>query len=58
MHLRLLIKAADLGALILPPVPAFYHRPTTIQDIIHQSLGKALDYFEIEHQLFSRGQAY
>jgi len=55
-HLRLLLKAADLGALILPPVPAFYHRPTTIQDIINQSLGKALDYFEIEHQLFKRWQ--
>ena len=55
-HLRLMIKAADLGALILPPVPAFYHRPTTIQDIINQSLGKALDYFGIDHQLFCRWQ--
>jgi len=55
-HLSLMMKAADLGALILPPVPAFYHRPTTIQDIVHQSVGKVLDFFEIEHQLFNRWQ--
>lgn len=53
-HLELMAKAADLGALILPPVPAFYHQPKTIEDIIHQSIGKALDYFGIEHNLFRR----
>ena len=53
-HLELMAKAADLGALILPPVPAFYHRPQTIIDLIHQSIGKALDHFNIEHDLFQR----
>ena len=53
-HLDLMSRAADLGAVILPPVPAFYHRPETIQDIINQSIGKALDQFEIEHNLFRR----
>lgn len=55
-HLELMAKAADLGALILPPVPAFYHKPKTIQDIINQSIGKALDHFGIEHNLFARWQ--
>lgn len=53
-HLKLMAQAADIGALILPPVPAFYHRPKTIEDIIKQSIGKALDSLDIEHQLFDR----
>ncbi|WP_240475075.1 UbiX family flavin prenyltransferase [Terasakiella pusilla] len=53
-HLELMAKCADLGATILPPVPAFYHKPQTVQDIIHQSIGKALDQFDIEHNLFER----
>lgn len=53
-HLDLMARAADLGALILPPLPAFYHRPQTILDLIHQSIGKALDHFGIEHDLFTR----
>jgi flavin prenyltransferase len=53
-HLDLMSRAADLGAVILPPVPAFYHGPETIQDIINQSIGKALDQFGIEHDLFRR----
>jgi 4-hydroxy-3-polyprenylbenzoate decarboxylase len=53
-HLELMVKAADLGAVILPPVPAFYHQPRTIMDLIHQSVGKALDQFGIEHDLFRR----
>ena len=38
----------------LPPVPAFYHRPKTIMDIVHQTVGRALDQFGIEHDLFER----
>ena len=53
-HLELMARAADLGALILPPVPAFYHQPKTILDLIHQSVGKVLDYFGVEHDLFKR----
>ena len=53
-HLTLMAQAADLGATILPPIPAFYHKPDSIQDIINQSLGKALDQFDIEHDLFER----
>ena len=53
-HLELMTRAADCGAVILPPMPAFYHKPETIMDIIHQSIGKALDQVGIEHQLFKR----
>lgn len=53
-HLRLLTHAAEMGAHILPPVPAFYHHPETIDDIINQSVGKALDFMGIEHNLFKR----
>ena len=53
-HLELMTRAADCGAVILPPMPAFYHRPQTIMDIIHQSIGKALDQVGIEHNLFQR----
>jgi len=53
-HLRLMSMAADMGAHILPPIPSFYHQPKTIDDIIHQTIGKVFDYFGIEHNLFER----
>ncbi len=53
-HLELMTKAADLGAVILPPMPAFYHQPETLMDVIHQTIGKALDQVGIEHELFKR----
>jgi 4-hydroxy-3-polyprenylbenzoate decarboxylase len=53
-HLRLMADVADLGAVILPPVPAFYHQPESVMDIVHQSIGKALDQVGIEHDLFRR----
>lgn len=53
-HLRLMTMAADMGAHILPPIPSFYHQPKTIEDIIHQTIGKIFDYLGIEHQLFRR----
>ena len=43
-----------LGGVIFPPLPAFYHRPQTILDLIHQTIGKALDQVGIEHALFQR----
>ncbi|HLT27170.1 MAG TPA: UbiX family flavin prenyltransferase [Zeimonas sp.] len=53
-HLELMARAADYGAVILPPLPAFYHHPQSILDIVHQSIGKALDHVGIEHELFRR----
>ncbi len=56
-HLRNMVRAAEIGAVILPPVPAFYHRPKTIDDIVNHSVGKALDMLAIPHQLFQRWQS-
>ncbi len=53
-HLRNMQILAQTGAIIMPPVPAFYHRPETIQDIIDHTIGKVLDIFDIEHSLFAR----
>ncbi|OKP03851.1 UbiX family flavin prenyltransferase [Xenorhabdus eapokensis] len=57
-HLRLMVQAAEIGAVIMPPVPAFYHRPEHIQDIIDQTVNRVLDQFEIDlpEDLFSRWQ--
>jgi 4-hydroxy-3-polyprenylbenzoate decarboxylase len=53
-HLTLMSRAADMGAHILPPVPSFYHRPKSIQDIVDQTIGKIFDYMGIRHDLFQR----
>lgn len=53
-HLRLMMTAADMGAHLLPPVPSFYHKPKTIEDILDQTIGKIFDYLGIEHSLFQR----
>jgi 4-hydroxy-3-polyprenylbenzoate decarboxylase len=53
-HLRMMNEASDLGAVILPPMPAFYHMPASIQDIVDQTIGKILDQFDIDHQLYRR----
>jgi len=53
-HLDLMSRVADVGATLLPPMPSFYHGPKTIMDIVHQSVGKALDQVGIEHDLFKR----
>lgn len=53
-HLRNMVQATELGAVILPPMPAFYHAPKSVDDIINQTVGKILDQFRIEHNLFHR----
>lgn len=54
-HLRLMVQLTEMGAIILPPMPAFYHRPQTIDDIVNQTVGRVLDLLEIEHaDLFKR----
>ncbi len=53
-HLELMTRVADLGGIILPPVPAFYHSPSTIDDLIDHAVGKILDLMGIEHSLFRR----
>jgi len=53
-HLALMSKVADLGGIILPPIPAFYSRPKKIEDLIDHTIGKVLDLLEIDHSLFLR----
>jgi flavin prenyltransferase len=53
-HLRTLTQLAELGAVILPPVPGMYARPKTVEDIVAQTVGKALDQFGIDAKLFTR----
>ncbi|STI16730.1 3-octaprenyl-4-hydroxybenzoate carboxy-lyase [Escherichia coli] len=42
-HLRLMTQAAEIGAVIMPPVPAFYHRPQSLDDVINQTVNRVLD---------------
>lgn len=53
-HLRSMLAATENGAIIVPPVPAFYHRPKTIDDIINQTVGRCLDLFDIDVDLVKR----
>ncbi|MDI9220042.1 UbiX family flavin prenyltransferase [Pantoea sp. EA-12] len=55
-HLRMMTTAAEMGAMIMPPVPAFYHRPQRIEDLIDQTVNRVIDQFDIElpKDLFTR----
>jgi 4-hydroxy-3-polyprenylbenzoate decarboxylase len=55
-HLRLLTQVAELGGIVMPPVPAFYHRPTSLEEVIDHTLNRALDLLNIElkQDLFAR----
>ncbi len=54
-HLRLMTQVAEMGAVVMPPVPAFYHRPKTIDDIMNQTVDRVLDLLMVEHpDLFKR----
>lgn len=57
-HLRMMTTAAELGAVIMPPVPAFYHRPQTIDELVDQTVNRVLDQFDIDlpEDLFTRWQ--
>lgn len=54
IHLENMLKLARLGVRIIPAMPAFYHQPKTLDDIIDFLVGKVLDSLNIEHQLFAR----
>lgn len=53
-HLRSMTQATEIGAIILPPVPAFYTQPKTVDDIVDHTVGRALDLFGIESALVRR----
>jgi 4-hydroxy-3-polyprenylbenzoate decarboxylase len=56
-HLRLLVQAAELGAVIMPPVPAFYHRPQSLDDVINQTVNRvSISSIFLPQDLFTRWQ--
>ncbi len=55
-HLRTLTQLAEIGAIILPPIPGMYARPQSVEDIVNHTVGKALDQFGIPNHLFARWQ--
>ena len=54
IHLDNMIKIVEAGAILLPAMPGFYHRPSTLIEIIDHLVGKILDQLEINHSLFKR----
>ncbi len=50
-HLRLMARACEMGAVIMPPVPAFYTRPRSIEDLVRHTVARALDHAGIDHDL-------
>jgi 4-hydroxy-3-polyprenylbenzoate decarboxylase len=47
-HLRSMLAVTEMGGIVMPPVPAFYTRPRTLQDVVDQTAARALDLFDIE----------
>ena len=54
IHLENMLKLQDAGAIILPAMPGFYHKPSTINEIVDHLVGKILDQLGIKHDLFTR----
>ncbi|HXG73237.1 MAG TPA: UbiX family flavin prenyltransferase [Candidatus Nitrosotenuis sp.] len=54
INLENMLKLARLGVVILPPVPGFYTKPKSIEQIVDHTVGKCLDQFNIEHNLYKR----
>lgn len=55
-HCRLLLQAAEMGAIIAPPMPAFYNAPRSLDDAVNHSVGRVLDLFEVDSGLVRRWQ--
>lgn len=53
-HLRQMVQATEIGAVVMPPVPAFYAMPSSIQDIVDHTIGRALDAFGLHQELAAR----
>lgn len=54
VHLRNMATVTEMGAIVCPPVPAFYLKPRTVQDLVDQSVARVLDLLEVPHSLSSR----
>lgn len=53
-HLRLMVRAAEIGATIVPPMPAFYNFPKTLDDMINHTVGRVLDLFHLDVDIVKR----
>ena len=53
-HLRTMLQASENGAILMPPVPALYARPKTLDDMINHTVGRCLDLFDIDTDLVQR----
>ncbi len=53
-HLRLMAQATEIGATILPPIPAFYGHPQTIGELVDETLGRVLSHMGVENDLYTR----
>lgn len=54
IHLAHMTRLAELGVVVLPPTPAFYHRPKTIEDLIDYTVARILDHIDVPHELMAR----
>ncbi len=54
VHLRNMVTVAELGAIVAPAMPAFYSRPTTVDDIVNHSVGRLLDLFDLDAGIVKR----
>ncbi len=54
IHLENMLKLSRIGVVILPPVTEFYTKPKTISDIVNHGVGKCLDQFDLQHDLYPR----
>jgi len=55
-HLRNMVAVTEMGGVIFPPVPAFYSRAKTIDDVVNHTVGRVLDLFGVEHETINRWQ--
>lgn len=56
VHLRNMVTVSEMGGIIAPPVPAFYQRPDSLDEMVNHTVGRVLDIFDIEHELVRRWQ--
>jgi polyprenyl P-hydroxybenzoate/phenylacrylic acid decarboxylase-like protein len=57
-HLRSMAAVTEIGAIIYPPVPAFYARPTSLEQMVDQTLGRVLDLFDIPTDVVARWEGF
>ena len=55
-HLRNMVTVTEMGGIVCPPLPAFYLRPQTVEDVVNHSVARVLDLIDVDHQLAPRWQ--